>query len=163
MKRFKDSLFPEESLIFNSELSSPLNMISIDVSSNYEGSKDTDKGISRNSSLNSIRSSFTLSELRSSMVGSQDSLSFSRFGSMASLSEIPNGSFDDLDIDEDRKLNIIEDLNIKFFKSAYKVKDKSFPCNLLELEKSLVRNYVNTLIFLNILHYRDRNHLILTS
>lgn len=140
MRRFKESLFPEESIFANSELSSPLNMISIGVSSNNDASKYTDKGVSRNSSLNSIRSSLTLSELRFSMAGSQDTLSFSRFGSMASLSEIPNSSFDELDIDEDKKMSIIEDLNIKFFKSAYKVKDKSFPSNLLELEKALVRN-----------------------
>lgn len=140
MDRFKESLFPTESVFVNSELSSPLNMISIDVSGNHEGSKYTDIGVSRNSSLNSIRSNLTLSELRSSMAGSQDSLSFSRFGSMASLSEIPTDSFDDLDIDEDKKMNIVEDLDTKFFKSAYKVKDKSFPFNLLELEKALVRN-----------------------
>ena len=144
MTRFKQIFFPEESVAFNSELSSPLNMVSIDVSSNYEGSK----GVSRNSSLNSIRSSLTLSELRSSMVGSQDSLSFSRFGSMASLSEVHNGSFDELDIDEDRKVNIVEDLNTKFFKSAYKVKDKSFPSNLLELEKALVKIIVRPTIIL---------------
>lgn len=138
MGRFRNSLFPEESLSFNSELSSPLNMVSIDV--NYGTFKSIQTtSISRNSSLNSIRSSLTLSELRSSMAASQDSLSFSRFGSMASLSEFQNDCFDDIDIDEDRKLNIIEDISIKFFKSAYKVKDKSFPSYLLELEKSLVR------------------------
>lgn len=139
MNRFKESIFPEESELVYSELSSPLNMMSIDVSSNVDLSKDTDKGVSRNSSLNSIRSSLTLSELRSSMAGSQDTLSFSRFGSMASLSEIPNDSFDEMSIDEDKKMSIIEDLIIKFFKSAYKIKDKSFPSNLLELEKALVR------------------------
>ena len=61
---------------------------------------------------------------------------------MTSLSDIPNNSFDELDIDEQQKVNIAEDLNIKFFKSAYKIKDKSFPSNLLELEKALVRIYV---------------------
>ena len=142
LRRFTESLFPEESVSFNCELSSPLNMASIDVNNTYDGLKDSDKGVSRNSSLNSIRSSFTLSELRSSMAGSQDSICFSKFGSMASLSDIPNNSFDELDIDEQQKVNIAEDLNIKFFKSAYKIKDKSFPSNLLELEKALVRIYV---------------------
>lgn len=143
LKKFKDNLFPEEPLTLNTELSSPLNMVSIDVNINVDGCKYIDKGVSRNSSLNSIRSSLTLSELRSSMAGSQDSLSFSKFGSMASLSEIPNGSFDDLDIDENQKMNIIDDLDTKFFKSAYKIKDKSFPSNLLELEKTLVRMHAS--------------------
>lgn len=142
MRRFRDALFPEESISFDSELSSPLNMISIDVNNSCGTFKSIETGVSRNSSFSSIRSSLTLSELRSSMTASQDSISFSRFGSAASLSDIQNDCFDYIDIDEERKMNIIEDISIKFFKSAYRVKDKSFPSYLLELEKSLVREFI---------------------
>jgi hypothetical protein len=71
-------------------------------------------------------------------MGSQDSLSFSRFGSMSSLSDYPAESLEDDDFDNDQIAEIIDDLTNKFFKNAYKIKDKDFASNLLELEKALV-------------------------
>jgi hypothetical protein len=96
------------------------------------------RSVSRNSSLNLVQSSYTLSALRSSFMGSQDSLSFSRFGSMSSLSDYPAESLEDDDFDNDQIAEIIDDLTNKFFKNAYKIKDKDFASNLLELEKALV-------------------------
>lgn len=137
MRIICEHLFPNEPA-FESGLSSPLNMAAIGINTNDDTLAKEDHTVSRKSSLNSIRSNFTLSALRSSLAGSQESISFSRFGSMASLSEFAAGSFEDLDFEDEQKMNIIEDLNVKFFKSAYKVKDSSFPSNLLELEKALV-------------------------
>lgn len=141
LKRFCESIFPEEMITtaFDSGLSSPLNMISIGINSKEDESKDS-RNISRNSSLNSIKSSMTLSALRLSFAGSQESVSFSRFGSMASLSDALTGSFDEFEFNDEHKMNIIEDLTVNFFKKAYKIKDNSFVSNLLELEKPLVRN-----------------------
>ena len=116
-------------------------MVSIDINSNEDDSKTKIfQSISRNSSLNSIRSSFTLSGLgeSESFAGSQESVSFFRFGSMASLSKLSTSSSDDSRIDDDQKQGILEDLSIKFFKKAYKIKEKNFPSNLLELENPLV-------------------------
>lgn len=132
-----ENFFPDESS-FHSGLSSPLNMATIGINTADDSSMKDQPGVSRNSSLNSIKSTFTLSALRSSFAGSQDSISFSRFGSMASLSDYTNGSFEDLNLEDNQKINIIEDLTVKFFKTAYKVKDNSFPTHLLELEKALV-------------------------
>lgn len=138
MKKISENLFQEELTDPVSGLSSPLNMISIDINTGLESPKN-DQNVSRNSSLNSIRSSYTLSALRSSFAGSQESVSFSRFGSMLSLSDVPNDAFDDSSIDVERKAGIIEDLTVKFFKSGFKVKDSSYATNLLELEKALVK------------------------
>lgn len=137
MRIICEQFFPDEP-VFESGLSSPLNMAAIGINTTDDSLTKDEPGVSRNSSLNSIRSNFTLSALRSSFAGSQDSVSFSRFGSMASISDFAAGSFEDLNFEDDQKFNIIEDLTVKFFKSAYKVKDSSFPSNLLELEKALV-------------------------
>lgn len=137
MKRISEHLFPERASIQVSGNSSPVDMVSIDINTGDDLTK-YENNVSRNSSLNSVRSSYTLSALRSSFAGSQESISFSRFGSMLSLSDIPNDSFDDLNFDDGRKANVIEDLNEKIFKSGFKVKDTTFPSSLLELEKALV-------------------------
>jgi hypothetical protein len=161
MKKISEHLFQDEPADPVSGLSSPLNMISIGINTSLESPKN-DQNVSRNSSLNSIRSSYTLSALRSSFAGSQDSVSFSRFGSMLSLSDVPSDSFDELTIDTERKAGIIEDLTVKFFKSGIKVKDPSYPTNLLELEKALVQNFKIRLIMLIHL-FRLQKHSILTS
>ena len=139
MKIISEHLFPDESTIQVSGLSSPLNMVSIKINSNYDSPKD-ELNVSRNSSLNSIRSSYSFSALRSSFAGSQESVSFSKFGSMLSLSDVPNNNFDDLSYNDEHKTSIIEDLNVNFFKSGFKVKDTSFTSNLFDLEKALVQH-----------------------
>lgn len=131
-------------------------MISIDINNNEDELKD-ERNVSRNSSLNSVRSSLTLSALRSSFAGSQDTISFSRFGSMASLSDVPTDLIENLEFDEERRSNIIEDLRVKFFKKAYKIKDNSFASNLLELEKPLVQKLDNFILFI---YFRLPKHLI---
>lgn len=135
MRRFCEDVFPRDLSIEKSELSSPLNMVSIDINTKDDKilSEET---VSRSSSLNSIKSSFTLSALRASFMGSQDSIS--RFGSMSSLSDFTFDSSEDVGFDSENNQNIIEDLTNKFFKSGYQVKDSSFSSNLLELEKALV-------------------------
>jgi hypothetical protein len=138
MKMISEHLFPDESRVQAAGLSSPLNMVSIAINTN--NSPKDDHNVSRNSSLNSIRSSYTLSALRSSFAESQDSVSFSRFGSMLSLADVPNNSFDDLNCNYEQKAGIIEDLTVAFFKSGFKVKDPSFPSHILDLEKALVKN-----------------------
>lgn len=149
MKRISEHLFPDESIIQVSGLSSPLNMVSIKINTNYDSPKE-ESNVSRNSSLNSIRSSYTFSALRSSFAGSQESISFSKFGSMLSLSDVPSDSFDDLSYNDERKTSIIEDLNVNFFKLGFKVKDTSFTANLLDLEKALVQKLFFTLIIIPI-------------
>lgn len=158
MKMISEYLFPDESTAQVSGLSSPLNMVSIGINTN--DSPKEDQNVSRNSSLNSIRSSYTLSALRSSFAGSLESVSFSRFGSMLSLSDVPNNSFDDLSYNDERKLGIIEDLTVNFFKSGFKVKDSSFPSNLLDLEKALVHTFPHVVSLF--MHFRLQKLLIMT-
>lgn len=135
MRRFCEHSFPQNSILKSLEPTSPLNMVSIDI--NTKDDKKIDENfVSRSSSLNSIKSSFTLSTLRASFMGSQDSVS--KFGSMSSLSDFNEDISGDLDFDTDNIQNIIEDLTIKFFKSAHLVKQNNFSSNLLELEKALV-------------------------
>lgn len=145
MRIICDELFPNKHEMTQSELSSPLNMAQIDINTNDEFEKNFLSNVSRNSSLSSMRSSFTLSALRSSFAGSQESISsFTRFGSMASLSDVsPIIESESFLFDEEKITIITEELTQKFFKSAYKVKDSNFSISLLELEKPMAPKCFN--------------------
>lgn len=143
MRRYCDTVFYSSSHYATqttSELGSPLDMHSIGINS-FDEKAPKDSNVSRNSSLNSIKSNFTLSALRASFAGSQDSISVSKFGSFSSLSDLVcvGGEEEaEEEFDSEKIKEIVYDLNNRFFKSANLIKDKEFSAKLLELEKSLV-------------------------